>query len=224
MTNISFIYSNIADTDKVKEIDALSVNEMLRVSEGDMANMVNDLGGKVRWGQNDSAYNDWNAWVVGIRVHNGKVLLNIYVQGDSTDEDYEEHYSRFCNSNGYSGTSDYRGFKVRFSAYEVASTIRFFLKEYVRRMWTDRKKIDREREKKKFLGDISLIVRDCKNRLYQRVGYHNFTGNYPKYDRYCKCEDYLRGWLDGNWESLVGKDKEEIEGAIWEVLDTKWRE
>ena len=97
------------------------------------------------------------------------------------------------------------------------------LKEYVRRMWTDREKIADAKRKSVFLDSIKLILRDCQNRLYNRVGWHDFCGTNPRYNTYCKCVETCDDWLNEHWKELDGKPTEEIKETIWKVLSSNWK-
>lgn len=214
MANINFIYGNTSDTKKYETINAMSESELLSLSEEDLKSIVAKLGNKVSWGQQRECSNHWNAWIEGMSIggQSGRLLFDVYVQGDSTDENYDEYFREFRG--GYRGKSDYHGFNVQFDRDEVASVIRFLLKEFVRIKWTDREKIARAKlvSELKSYKVINPVVNEYYREYNLRHDLNKYSNTYDvaKHKSYYFAKDKLYEFIEQNAEELYGKSEEEL--------------
>ena len=231
MTDISFIFGQLRDTEKVGKINALSVKECLSIAEGDIKKMLTRLDGEVCWRQNDECVNHWNACVEGFSIGHvsGSVLVDIYVQGDSTDEDFVIPYTRFTNPKGFFVKSPLHSFNARFDPDETASAIRHLLKEFVRRSWTDKAKIDRQKLVQQ-LQDNHQVKNSVTNEYYRRyhmscdLSRYSSKTDVAAYLAYFEAQEKLRAYIDEHAEELIGKTDEELKTIYSQVFNGHARE
>ena len=89
--------------------------------------------------------NDWNSTVESVEIHRGKLMLDIYVQMDSTATNHFEPYYNFSKDGNYTGkvfTTNYYGDSIphyfTYDRQDKAKVIKSILLEYLFTKYADK--------------------------------------------------------------------------------------
>ena len=153
-TNINQeLFKRYAPKRKLDLINGLSQSELLATTPETLMRIVNEAGTKVgtarskvlRISSKRRSGNNWNSTVESIEIHREKLMLDIYVQMDSTDTNHFEPYSNFSKDGNYTGkvfTTNYYGDSIpHYFTYEKqdkARVIKSILLEYLFTKYADK--------------------------------------------------------------------------------------
>lgn len=154
VTNINVeLFKRYAPKKKLEIINNLSTSELLNTSTETLMRIVKEAGTRVgtvrskvlRISSDRRSGNDWNSTVEAVEIHRGKLMLDIYVQMDSTDTNHFEPYSNFSKDGNYTGkvfTTNYYGDSVphyfTYNREDKAGVIKSILLEYVYTKYADK--------------------------------------------------------------------------------------
>ena len=146
-TNINQeLFKRYAPKKKLEIINNLSTSELLNTSTETLMRIVKEAGTRVgsvrskvlRISSARRSGNNWNSTVEAVEIHRGKLMLDIYVQMDSTDTNHFEPYSNFSKDGDYTGkvyTTNRYGDQVPnyfiYDREDKAGVIKSILLEYV---------------------------------------------------------------------------------------------
>ena len=140
------LFKRYAPKKKLEIINNLSTSELLAISTETLIRIVKEastkLGGArskvLRISSARKSGNNWNSTVESVEIHRGKLVLDIYVQMDSTDTNHFEPYSNFSKDGDYTGkvyTTNRYGDQVPnyfiYDREDKAGVIKSILLEYV---------------------------------------------------------------------------------------------
>ena len=153
-TNINQeVFKRYAPKKKLEIINNLSTSELLNTSTETLMRIVKEAGTKLggarskvlRISSARKSGNNWNSTVEAVEIHRGKLVLDIYVQMDSTDTNHFEPYSNFSKDADYTGkvfTTNYHGDSVphyfTYDRQDKAGVIKSILLEYVYTKYADK--------------------------------------------------------------------------------------
>ena len=138
---------------KLDLTNGLSQSELLATTPETLMRIVKETGTKagtarskvLRISSDRRSGNDWNSKVESIEIHRRKLMLDIYVQMDSTDTNHFEPYSNFSKDGNYTGkvfTTNYYGDSVPhyfiYDRQDKARVIKSILLEYVHTKFADK--------------------------------------------------------------------------------------
>ena len=147
------LFKRYAPKKKLKIVNNLTTAELLATTPETLMRIVKEAGTKVgtarskvlRISSKRRSGNDWNSMVESIEIHRGKLMLDIYVQMDSTDTNHFEPYSNFSKDGNYTGkvfTTNYYGDSVphyfTYNPKNKAGVIKSILLEYVQTKYADK--------------------------------------------------------------------------------------
>lgn len=107
-----FIFSKTQPKKKVETIEALTVDELLAVTESTVIRIVKEVGQRrdksrdkeLRIDYDRRCGNNWNSTIEGVDLIRGRIHLNIYIQYENTDTNTSEAFDEFFNRwNTYRG-------------------------------------------------------------------------------------------------------------------------
>ena len=146
-TNINEeLFKRYAPKKKLEIINNLTSAELLATTPETLMRIVKEAGTKVGTARNKvlrisskrRSGNNWNSTVESIEIHRGKLMLDIYVQMDSTDTNHFEPYLNFSKDGNYTGkvyTTNRYGDQVPnyfiYNREDKAEVIKSILLEYV---------------------------------------------------------------------------------------------
>ena len=153
-TNINQeLFKRYAPKKKLEIINNLSTSELLTISTETLMRIIKEAGTRVgsvrskvlRISSARRSGNNWNSMVEGFEIHRGKLMLDIYVQMDSTDTNHFEPYSNFSKDGDYTGkvytTNRYGDQVPNYFIYDrenKAGIIKSILLEYVYTKYADK--------------------------------------------------------------------------------------
>ena len=153
-TNINEeLFKRYAPKRKLDLINGLSQSELLATTPETLMRIVKEAGTKVGTARNKvlrisskrRSGNNWNSTVESIEIHRGKLMLDIYVQMDSTDTNHFEPYLNFSKDDNYTGkvyTTNRYGDQVpnyfSYNREDKAKVIKSILLEYVYTKYADK--------------------------------------------------------------------------------------
>lgn len=138
---------------KLDLIYQLKADELLAVTPDTIKRIVNEAGRKIGMSRNKVLRisnerrigNAWNSTVEAVKIHRGKLVLDIYVQMDSTDTNHFERYLNFSKDGNYTGkvyTTNRYGDQVPtyfiYNREDKAKVIKSILLEYVHTKYADK--------------------------------------------------------------------------------------
>ena len=147
------LFKRYAPKKKLEIINNLSTSELLATTPETIKRIAKEAGRKIglrrdkvlRVDRERQAGNNWNSIVESIEIHSGNLVLDIYVQMDSTDTNHFEPYSNFSKDGNYTGkvfTTNYHGDAVphyfTYDRNDKAGVIKSILLEYVYTKYADK--------------------------------------------------------------------------------------
>ena len=147
------VFKRYAPKKKLDLINGLSETELLATTPETLMRIVKEAGTKVgtarskvlRISSERRIGNAWNSTVEAVEFHRGKLMLDIYVQMDSTDTNHFEPYSNFSKDGNYTGkvfTTNYYGDSVphyfTYDRQDKVKVIKSILLEYVYTKYADK--------------------------------------------------------------------------------------
>ena len=147
------VFKRYAPKKKLDLINGLSETELLATTPETLMSIVKEAGTKVgtarskvlRISSKRRSGNDWNSTVESVEIHRGKLMLDIYVQMDSTDTNHFEPYSNFSKDGNYTGkvfTTNYYGDSIphyfTYDRQDKAKVIKSILLEYLFTKYADK--------------------------------------------------------------------------------------
>ena len=153
-TNINQeVFKKYAPKKKLEIINNLTAAELLATTPETVKRIAKEAGTKagtarskvLRISSDRRSGNDWNSTVESVEIHRDKLMLDIYVQMDSTDTNHFEPYSNFSKDGNYTGkvfTTNYYGDSVphyyTYDKQDKAKVINSILLEYVHTKYADK--------------------------------------------------------------------------------------
>ena len=153
-TNINQeLFKRYAPKKKLEIINNLSTSELLAISTETLMRIIKEAGTRVgsvrskvlRISSARRSGNNWNSMIEAVEIHRGKLMLDIYVQMDSTDTNHFEPYSNFSKDGDYTGkvyTTNRYGDQVPiyfiYDRENKAGAIKSILLEYVHIKYADK--------------------------------------------------------------------------------------
>ena len=153
-TNINQeLFKRYAPKRKLDLINGLSQSELLATTPETLMRIVKEAGTKVGTARNKvlrisserRSGNNWNSTVESVEIHRGKLMLDIYVQMDSTDTNHFEPYLNFSKDGNYTGkvyTTNYYGDSIphyfTYDRQEKAKVIKSIIFEYLFTKYADK--------------------------------------------------------------------------------------
>ena len=153
-TNINQeLFKRYAPKKKLEIINNLTAAELLATTPETVKRIAKEAGTKagtarskvLRISSKRRSGNDWNSTVESVEIHRGKLMLDIYVQMDSTDTNHFEPYSNFSKDGNYTGkvfTTNRYGDQVpnyfSYNREDKAGVIKSILLEYVYTKYADK--------------------------------------------------------------------------------------
>ena len=147
------VFKRYAPKKKLDLINGLSETELLATTPETLMRIVKEAGTKVgtarskvlRISSERRSGNNWNSTVEAVEIHRGKLMLDIYVQMDSTDTNHFEPYLNFSKDGNYTGkvyTTNYYGDSVphyfTYDRQDKAGVIKSILLEYLFSKYADK--------------------------------------------------------------------------------------
>ena len=147
------LFKRYAPKKKLEIINNLTTTELLAATPETLMRIVKEAGTKagaarskvLRISSKRRSGNDWNSTVESVEIHRGKLMLDIYVQMDSTDTNHFEPYSNFSKDGNYNGkvfTTNYYGDSVphyfTYDRQDKAKVIKSVLLEYLFTKYADK--------------------------------------------------------------------------------------
>ena len=153
-TNINQeVFKKYAPKKKLEIINSLTTAELLATTPETVKRIAKEAGTKagtarskvLRISSKRRSGNDWNSTVESVEIHRGKLMLDIYVQMDSTDTNHFEPYSNFSKDGNYTGkvfTTNYYGDSIphyfTYDRQDKAKVIKSILLEYLFTKYADK--------------------------------------------------------------------------------------
>ena len=153
-TNINEeLFKRYAPKKKLEVINNLTAAELLATTPETVKRIAKEAGTRVgtvrskvlRISSERRSGNDCNSTVESVEIHREKLMLDIYVQMDSTDTNHFEPYSNFSKDGNYTGkvyTTNYYGDSVPhyfiYDRQDKAKVIKSILLEYVHTKYADK--------------------------------------------------------------------------------------
>ena len=152
-TNINQeLFKRYAPKKKLEIINNLTTAELLNTSTETLMRIVKEAGtrvgtirSKVLRISSERRSGNNNSTVEAVEIHRGKLMLDIYVQMDSTDTNHFEPYSNFSKDGDYTGkvfTTNYYGDSIphyfTYNREDKAGVIKSILLEYVYTKYADK--------------------------------------------------------------------------------------
>ena len=140
------LFKRYAPKRKLDLINGLSQSELLATTPETLMRIVKEAGTKVgtarskvlRISSERRSGNNWNSTIEAVEIHREKLVLDIYVQMDSTDTNHLEPYLNFSKDGNYTGkvyTTNRYGDQVPnyfiYNREDKAGVIKSILLEYV---------------------------------------------------------------------------------------------
>lgn len=165
--------------------------------------------------------NDWNAEITGVYYNDNRdsLWVEIYVQGDSTDEDDSIRYEEFIKSGEVSGSTQNHGFRYRFTEGQREEFLRY-LSEYIDKENAVPQDV-RDRQAKVNRISSWEFINPAVDKLYDllRLRYSNYMYKRdPKYDAYKDAEKALYAYIKENTDKIIQMDDNAIHELYWAVL------
>ena len=147
------LFKRYAPKKKLEIINNLTTAELLATTPETLMRIVKEAGTKagtarskvLRISSKRRSGNNWNSTVESIEIHRGKLVLDIYVQMDSTDTNHFEPYLNFSKDGNYTGkvyTTNRYGDQVPnyfiYNREDKARVIKSILLEYVHTKYADK--------------------------------------------------------------------------------------
>ena len=153
-TNINQeLFKRYSPKKKLGLINGLSQSELLATTPETIKRIAKETGRSIDKSRNKVLRisnerrigNAWNSTVEAVEIHRGKLVLDIYVQMDSTDTNHFEPYLNFSKDGNYTGkvfTTNYYGDSVphyfTYDRQDKAKVIKSILLEYVHTKYADK--------------------------------------------------------------------------------------
>ena len=212
--------------EQIEKINKMSDSDVIAFGKKHVNGIMDDAANKYGWYRISSERrkgNNWNSLVEGVYRSNGKLFVDIYFQGDSTDCNDSEYFDTFFSSASNVRVTS-RICSATYSYDERADVMRSILIDYLYWKVIDREKIERA-EKIEKLKDYR-IINPILNKFYNdnRLKYKvMYGGKCVEYDAYKKGEKDLDEYIDNNVESLDGKTSDELTSIYTEVFNNSTR-
>lgn len=213
--------------EQIEKINKMSDSDVIAFGKKHVNGIMDDAANK--YGQyyisnGRRKGNNWNSLVEGLyRNKEGKMFVDIYFQGDSTDCNDSEYFDTFFSSASNVRVTS-RICSATYSYDERADVMRSILIDYLYWKVIDREKIERA-EKIEKLKDYR-IINPILNKFYNdnRLKYKvMYGGKCVEYDAYKKGEKDLDEYIANNVESLDGKTNEELTSIYTKVFNDSTR-
>ena len=153
-TNINEeLFKRYAPKKKLEIINNLSTAELLATTPETLMRIVKEAvttagtarSKVLRISSKRRSGNDWNSTLESVEIHRGKLMLDIYVQLESTDTNHFEPYLNFSKDGNYTGkvyTTNYYGDSVphyfTYDRQDKAGVIKSILLEYLFTKYADK--------------------------------------------------------------------------------------
>ena len=216
--------------EQIEKINKMSDSDVIAFGKKHVNGIMDDAAneyGQYRISNDRRKGNNWNSLVEGLyRNKEGKMFVDIYFQGDSTDCNDSEHFDTFFSSASNVRVASRIG-SATYSYGERADVMRSILIDYLYWKVIDREKIERA-EKIEKLKDYR-IINPILNKFYEdyRLRYKTSLYMYGKkcveYDAYKKGEKDLDEYITDNVDSLDGKTNEELTSIYTKVFNDSTR-
>lgn len=179
----------------------------------------------------DRVSNNWNAEITGVYYNNKKNILfiEVYVQGDSTDEDTCVYFDQFVRPGTFTGTTDLHNFRFRFdndTKQKALDNIYNYMDKLNNGLGD---KIKNKKQMNEYCFDYR-IINPIVDSYYERYNLkwastsRPGTRTYDAYTAYHKAEDILRQYIRDNLETLSQKSKEELKKIYSEIYSEAFKE
>ena len=147
------LFKRYAPKKKLEIINNLSTSELLATTPETIKRIAKEAGTKLggarskvlRISSERRSGNNWNSTIESVEIHRGKLVLDFYVQMDSTDTNHFEPYSNFSKDGNYTGkvyTTNRYGDQVPnyfiYDREDKAGVIKSILLEYVHTKYADK--------------------------------------------------------------------------------------
>ena len=213
--------------EQIENINKMSDGDVIAYGKKHINGIMDDAAneyGQYRISNDRRKGNNWNSLVEGVyRNKEGKLFVDIYFQGDSTDCNDSEYFDTFFSSASNVRVTSRIG-SATYSYSERADVMRSILIDYLYRKVIDREKIERA-EKIEKLKDYR-IINPILNKFYNdnRLKYKvMYGGKCVEYEAYKKGEKDLDEYIVNNVESLDGKTSEELTSIYTKVFNDSTR-
>jgi len=229
MENLNDILFTQGDyQDKYAEINRISTDELLSISENTIKEIVSRCAGESQtlWIEKRVG-NDWNSLIENVSVNNGKLYVSIYVQGAKTDTSQSERFSTFFQSGEYVSNNNRLWETIRYNERQKAEAMRSILLECIYRLHND------EAKRRQLVAKLShyTIINPVKNHFYRKLDlWHNQLSKYSsrgsvvKNNGYHHAEKQLQDYIDKNAYNLLGKTTEELQKIYTNVFQDAYDE
>ena len=215
----------------IETIKKMSDSEAIAYGKRHINGIMDDAADKYGWYRINNERrkgNNWNSLVEGVyRNKEGKLFVDIYFQGDSTDLNDSEYFDKFFSSASNVRVTSRIG-SATYSYAERAEVMRSIVIDYIYWKVIDRDKIEKA-EKIKKLSDYR-IINPILNKFYNdyRLKYKTHLYMYGKkrveYEAYKQGEKDLNAYIVSNVDNLDGKTNEELTTIYTEVFNNAARE
>ena len=217
------LFGSLEPREKLEQIKQIPANDLLSYGMIDiMKRIIEECGGEkkeFRIKNERRAGNNWNSTVKGIRLYNGWVMVDVYVQNSSTDTNTSEYYSDLLTGTE-KGWVDSRLGYCSYYWKDKARVVRSILSEYVYYKYLE---VD-ERERANRVAELShySIINPIHNHYYNewRLKYIPTYRSDPRRERYHRCEKVLCEYIKEHADELYGKPNEELT----EIYHKVWQE
>ena len=213
--------------EQIENINKMSDGDVIAYGKKHINGIMDDAAneyGQYRISNDRRKGNNWNSLVEGVyRSKEGKLFVDIYFQGGSTDCNDSEYFNTFFSSASNVRVTSRIG-SATYSYSERADVMRSILIDYLYRKVIDREKIERA-EKIEKLKDYR-IINPILNKFYNdnRLKYKvMYGGKCVEYEAYKKGEKDLDEYIVNNVESLDGKTSEELTSIYTKVFNDSTR-
>lgn len=200
-------------------IDSASDNDVLSVTRSTINAIMDKCSedDKFMISSDRRVGNNWNSTIEGLYRSNGKLFVDVYIQGDSTDTEESEYYERFFSYGRVSVRSEHLGCTATYDERDKAKVMRSILKEYLYYAFIE--KADRLLQKKvsklmdwRIVNPILNYYYDYYKLRYSSSPYNRYTSDSTIINdkAYHYASNHLNEYVRANVKELSKKNTDEL--------------
>ena len=231
MTKLENILFTDGDFETKKSyIDDMIVDDLMSVEKSLVKRIIEKCGNEYNTLWIDSKRRQGNnrySLVESVSIHDGDVLVGIYVQNDSTDTSTSERFDKFFRRGEYYSRNNNLNIGVDYKEGDKADVMRSILLECVYQQFND------EVLREKLIEKIThySIINPVLNHFYKLWDlWHREISKYSSRDTVVKNKGYhyaerkIKEYARENVLDLVGKTNEELQEIYKEVFQKAYDE
>lgn len=182
----------------------MSDTEVINFGKRHINGILDEMKGRIYLNRDRLAKRFWNSRVEGVYRSNGKLFVDIYFQGDSTDTNDCEYFNTFFDTSRENVRVTSHVCNSTYSLRERADAMRAILSEYLHWKIIDRDALDRAAAIRKLSGGINPILNYYWDYYRLKYQYHAWSmgGKSVEYDAYKYAEKALDAYIAENYKEL----------------------